>query len=151
MIRSDRVRRSARSRTTTRRIAELLSILPRASPHVLLIGDDPDLTAVFQRIQPYLRTAIVPWVPDLTSDLPAAPFGTLLVKDVSHLDEGQQARLARLAAVPDIQIVSMTAAPIFPLIAAGAFHDELYYRLNMVTLDLTAYESRAHSRKGDAT
>ena len=141
MRRLDHVRPSTRSTTgDPHRIAELLTILPFASPHVLLIGDDPDLATVFHRMQPHLRTTIVPWVPDLTSDLPAAPFGTLLVKDVSRLDRTQQARLARIAAAPHVQIISMASAPLFPLVDRGAFLDELYYRLNMVTLDLTAHD-----------
>ena len=133
------------------RIAELLALLGLASPHVLLIGHDKDLAFVFQRMQPYLRTVVVPWVPDLTSDVPAGPLGTLLVKDVSHLDAGQQTCLARIATAPDVQIISMASAPLFPLIDKGVFLDKLYYRLNMVTLDLTAHESRVRRRKGEAT
>src|SRR5215472_16752450 len=100
------------------RVAELLAILRFASPHVLLIGHDSDLTTVFQHIQPYLRTAIAPWVPDLASHLPAAPFGTLLVKDVSHLDFRQQVCLAKIADAPNVQIISMATAPVFPLIGS---------------------------------
>jgi hypothetical protein len=133
------------------RIAELLAILPFASPHVLLIGHDVDLATVFQRMQPHLRTTIVPWVPDLTSEVPTAVLGTLLVKDVSHLDARQQECLAKIADAPDVQIVSMASAPVFPLINSGVFLAELYYRLNMVTVDLSDRESRVRERKGETT
>jgi|KBSMisStandDraft_5_1062788.scaffolds.fasta_scaffold77949_4 hypothetical protein len=120
------------------RVAELLAILRVGFPNVLLIGEDADLEAVFQRIQPHLRTAIARWVPEITSNVPTAPFSTLLVKDVRHLDAGQQACLAALiAGVPDVQIVSMAGAPVFPLTDTGAFLKNLYYGLNVVTLNLT--------------
>jgi hypothetical protein len=160
MLRSNEVRRSTRPmihprdnrRTDGReddRIAELLALLALASPHVLLIGDDKDLALVFQRMQPYLPAVVVPWVPDLTSDVPAGPLGTLVVKDVSHLDAEQQACLAKIAAAPDVQIISMASAPLFPLIDKGVFLDELYYRLNMVTLDLTMHDGGLSGRKED--
>jgi hypothetical protein len=120
------------------RVAELLAILRVGFPNVLLIGEDADLEAVVQRIQPHLRAAIAPWAPEIASGVPAAPFRTLLVKDVRHLDAGQQACLAALiAGVPDVQIVSMAGAPVFPLTDTGAFLKNLYYKLNVVTLDLT--------------
>lgn len=120
------------------RIIELLKILPLACPNVLLIGLDSELALVFQRMQPYLRTVIVPWMLDFSSDAGLAASGTVLVSDVSCLDAGQQARLARIADVPDVQIISMARRPVFPLIETGEFLDKLYYRLNTVTLDLTA-------------
>jgi hypothetical protein len=125
-------------------VANLLAILHRGFPNLLLIGDDAALESAFRRIQPYLRIAIAPCVSDITSIVPATTVGTLIVKDVRHLDGGQQAALtALIGAVPDIQVVSMARAPVYPLIEAGGFLEDLYYRLNCVTLDLTASKQSA--------
>jgi hypothetical protein len=135
------IRPSERGQTPGRtddRIPELLAILRVASPNVLLIGDDADIARAFQRIQPYLRPPIAQWVPDITSTVPATTFSTLVVKDVRNLDGERQATLAALIdAVPDVQIVSMSRAPLLQLIDSGAFLFNLYYRLNIVTVDLT--------------
>ena len=120
-------------------VGKLLPILRLGFPNLLLIGDDAALESAFQRIQPYLRAAIAPWIPDIASIVPATAFGTLVVKDVRRLDGRQQAALtALIGAVPDIQVVSMARAPVYPLIEAGEFLEDLYYRLNVVTLDLKA-------------
>jgi len=125
-------------------VAKLLAILHLGFPNLLLIGDNAALERAFQRIHPYLRIAIAPRVPDIASIVPATTFGTLIVKDVRHLDAGQQAALSTLiSAVPDIQVVSMARAPVYPLIEAGGFLEDLYYRLNCVTLDLKASQQSA--------
>jgi transcriptional regulator of acetoin/glycerol metabolism len=36
-----------------------------------------------------------------------------------------------------IQVVSTTTSPLLPLVESGVFHDTLYYRLNVVCVDLT--------------
>jgi hypothetical protein len=124
-------------------VGKVLAILRLGFPNLLLIGDDAALEGAFRRIQPYLRTVIAPFVPDIASSVPATAFGTLVVKDVRHLAGGQQAALtALIGAVPDIQVVSMARAPVYPLIEAGGFLEDLYYRLNAVTLDLKASNSR---------
>jgi hypothetical protein len=125
-------------------VANLLAILHLGFPNLLLIGDDAALESAFRLIQPYLRIAIAPCVSDSASIVPARTFGTLIVKDVRHLDPGQQAALtALIGAVPDIQVVSMARAPVYPLIEAGGFLEDLYYRLNCVTLDLKASKQSA--------
>jgi transcriptional regulator of acetoin/glycerol metabolism len=49
--------------------------------------------------------------------------------------ENLVALICRVAA--NIQIVSTSKSPLFPLVERGAFLDRLYYQLNVVYLDLT--------------
>lgn len=124
---------------TDSRLAEILAVLPHAFPNLLLIGDDASLDAAFRRLQPSLRTPIALWVPGITSTIPATCFNTLIVRDIGRLDAGQQSCLSQLVAeVLDVQVVALTGAPLFPLVEAGVFLEELYYRLNVLMVDLSA-------------
>ena len=68
------------------------------------------------------------------ADLPA--HGTLVIRDVIGLDvEQQRLLLDWLTRHWDaLQIVTVTTEPLFPLVSRGMLLDELYYRLNVVTL-----------------
>jgi hypothetical protein len=122
-----------------RRLAELVAMLRRSRPNVLVVASSADTDRTFELMYPYLRTPIVAWVPRETRDIPAASFRTLVIRDVEALDALQQenlvALICRLAA--DVQIVSTARTPLFPLVQRGEFLDRLYYQLNVVYLDLT--------------
>ena len=122
-----------------RRLAELVAILRRSRPNVLVVASSADVDRTFELMYPYLRTPIVAWVPRETRDVPASSFRTLLIRDVEALSAEQQeglvALICRVAA--NIQIVSTSKSPLFPLVERGTFLDRLYYQLNVVYLDLT--------------
>ena len=119
-------------------VVELISILQAFRPNLLLIGDNADLDTVFEHLRPFLRPAIAHW-PLGDSSNAAASLNTLVVRDVRHLNDAEQERLARLLAdVPDVQLVSMAAGPLYPLVQSGAFRDGLFYYLNEVTLNLNS-------------
>jgi hypothetical protein len=122
-----------------RRFAELVAMLRRSRPNVLVVGSSADTDRTFELMYPYLRTPIVAWVPRETQELPAASLRTLVIRDVEALDLAQQENLVALICrlTADIQIVSTSRTPIFPLVEHGTFLDRLYYQLNIVYLDLT--------------
>ena len=64
--------------------------------------------------------------------------GTLVFRNIDALDaEGQTVLSAWLErGSPERQIVSMAGKPLMPLVAAGAFDQRLYYRLNTVFISL---------------
>ncbi len=79
----------------------------------------------------------------------AADGGTLLLDEVADLPARVQTTLLRVlqenairplgsaVAVPvDVRVIATTRADLPQLIAAGQFRDELYYRLNVVHIDL---------------
>jgi hypothetical protein len=63
-----------------------------------------------------------------------------VVRDVDTLDRAQQAQffawLDRCAA--GVQVISVTEAPLYSMVLAGAFLEKLYYRLNVVCLPLSS-------------
>jgi len=122
-----------------RRLAELVAMLRRSRPNVLVVGSSADVDRTFELMYPYLRTPIVAWVPRETRDLPSTAFRTIVIRNVEALDSTQQenlvALICRMAA--DVQIVSTCGQPLFPLVERGEFLNRLYYQLNVVYLDLT--------------
>jgi hypothetical protein len=124
-----------------RRLAELVAVLRRSRPNVLVVGSSTDTDRTFEVMYSYLRTPIVAWVPRETRDVPAASFRTLVIRDAEALDATQQQNLvALICRLADIQIVSTARTPLFPLVQRGAFLDRLYYQLNVVYLDLTDHD-----------
>lgn len=72
-----------------------------------------------------------------TLELPVTRRGTLLLKDVSALTLSQQVMLYDWLTVGcgDMQVVSVTTAPLQALVEAGEFLEGLLYRLNVIRLD----------------
>jgi hypothetical protein len=66
---------------------------------------------------------------------------TMILRDVGALTLNDQRRLLDWLeqAAGHTQIVSTTPGPLWPRVEAGAFNDILYYRLNTVCMDATAY------------
>jgi len=122
-----------------RRLAELVAMLRRSHPNVLVVGTSADVDKTFELMYPYLRTPLVAWVPREMHDLPASTaFRTIVIRDVDALDQVQQdALVALICRQPDMQIVSTSKAPLFPRVERAEFLDRLYYQLNVVYLDLT--------------
>ena len=112
-------------------------IFIEAQPHALLIGDEDLAQSLLAAYQRYLASPIVEWRPP--APLSTLPSGTLVIWDVDRLDGPQQraclAWMDRHAAA--VQVISIAARTVFPLVQARAFLPELYYRLNTICLPLT--------------
>jgi hypothetical protein len=69
---------------------------------------------------------------------PSRPAGTILVYDVDTLTRREQDTLHRWmnAGNTGTRVVSTTTQSLLPVMETGGFSDELYYRLNVLTLDL---------------
>ena len=63
--------------------------------------------------------------------LPADPVGTLVLKNPAGLTAHEQSQLFDwIGRHPAAQIITVTSEPLYPLVQAGVFSDDLYYRLN---------------------
>ncbi len=73
--------------------------------------------------------------------LPPRKEGTLFMNDVAALRRDQQLALQDWLEVgcDDVQIISLTSLPLESLVADGQFLESLYYRLNVVRLDVTRH------------
>jgi len=118
-------------------VADLLAVLHRLHPNILIVGSAVEAERVLEHIRPTLLTPMASWGTTATQHLPAPVFRTLIVRDVDGLAAAQQANLALLLrrSAVELQIVSIARQPLFPLVTQGLFLDELYYRLNVVVLE----------------
>jgi DNA-binding NtrC family response regulator len=86
----------------------------------------------------------------------AADGGTLFLDEINSLPLDMQAKLLRFVdtgeylpvgsvktCTADVRIIAATNTPIDELIKAGEFRRDLYYRLNVVTLELPPLRDRA--------
>ena len=115
------------------------SFLRGAHPHALLIGPETRATAAMARLRPYLRAPLVHWHPSALVEPPHAT-ATLVTWEVDTLDQLQQALLLTWmdSDGAGVQVISVSACPVFPLVSEGTFLPDLYYRLNTVCLALPA-------------
>ena len=121
------------------RMSESLSILQHGHPNLLIIGSAIQNERALDQIRPMLRAPVVRWSPVERPQIPATVFRTLILQQVECLTARQQISLcAWLRRSADLQILSVAQMPVFPLVKAGRFLEELYYRLNVVLLDFGA-------------
>ena len=123
-------------------VSELLGILTRGHPNVLLIGPESATAHALDRIQVHLHLPIEAWSPADARALPNGQAGTLLIPSIDKADDDQQSQLSawldsRLGLV---QVVALSVAPLFPLVERGIFLAQLYYRLNQICVDLTGVQ-----------
>ena len=105
--------------------------------NVLLEGSEASTTAVLRVLAPHLPPPVV-WIRSgAPHELPCGDVGALILQDVDRLSEEEQARLlAWIDKTPGTQVVSTTAARLFTSVACGRFDPALYYRLNVVLLNV---------------
>jgi hypothetical protein len=117
-------------------------------PNTLLIGSDEAADAVIAQHLPYLRAPLGDWRPRAAPE-PEISAGTLVIRDVDTLDAAQQEHLFDWLDRHSggVQVVSVTETPLFPLVAAGAFLDKLYYRLNVVCMPLSSDDDTRGARR----
>jgi hypothetical protein len=110
-----------------------------AHPNALLIGSEEAADAAIAEYLPFLRAPLGDWRPREVAE-PGISAGTLVIRDVDTLDRSQQEQLFDWLDhyAGRLQVVSVTETSLFPLVAAGAFLEKLYYRLNVVCLPLSS-------------
>ena len=107
-------------------------------PHVLLVGDDANVSPALSRLRPQLRTPIWQWRPAVATDPPRITSGAMIIWGADALSLDQQRHLLAWMTGPGahVQIVSIAEHHLFSLVSQQAFLDDLYYRLNMVCVAL---------------
>ena len=107
--------------------------------NVLLTGGHGATREVLARLLRDVGGPILAWYPGERLILPRHPrVGTMILHEVGMLAEDDQRRLLEwLETRPRrVQIVSTTSSPLILKVDAGTFNDSLYFRLNVVRIDL---------------
>jgi hypothetical protein len=117
--------------------AELNWALNLPSVNVLIIG-------ACDRDVPMLRARLASVVTVIEDSLPHDLAGTCMVRDAVRLTRQEQEALRRrLEHAPDVRLMTLSAVSLYPFVASGQSDETLYYRLNTVTIHLTAAQSAA--------
>ena len=110
-------------------------LLITARPNVLLEGAQETTNLIVDEAMDWLPMPHATWTgaPPL-GDRPA----TLVVRSISALDQNQQSLLFEWLESPGdrVQVISTTNEPLYAMVGRGAFLANLYYRLNVLRLDV---------------
>ena len=105
--------------------------------NVLLEGSEPSTLAVLRLLEPHLPEPVIRKRRGAPLQLPDGDIGALILEEVSDLSVDEQARLlAWIDRRAQTQIVSATERPLFARVMRGFFDASLYYRLNVIVVEL---------------
>jgi len=111
-------------------------ISERLRPNLLIVCASQEIQTVVTRVLGACRRPVhacpLPGELSLSDDM----VGTLLVWDIAQLTRGQQIQLHDwITDRPrDAQVISISSAPLLPLVEDGEFLEGLFYRINVVSL-----------------
>jgi two-component system nitrogen regulation response regulator GlnG len=85
--------------------------------------------------------------PDTSVFLQAAEDGTLLIQDIENIPAPAQSQLLgfmdrTIAAKKPVRLMTATTTHLFTLVQAGAFRDDLFYRLNVIRFRIPPLRER---------
>jgi glutamate racemase len=119
-----------------------LSWLSRAHPNILVVGEGTATAAALSELQSvYQFPVIVRNCGGLPLVLPPTESAnTLILHDVAALPPGEQQMLSDWLSSENrrTQVVTTNPEALLPLVTSGAFLATLYYRLNVIYVDVTA-------------
>ena len=140
------VQRAFASRSDARRRgpgspASDLDLARLTRTNLFVVGDDDVVATLITSLWPSLAPPI--FVRQRGERLQLSPtspsVATIVVLDVHTLTRHEQDALYHwMAGNGRTQVVSTASKSLQPMLEAGAFHEGLYYRLNVVTLDLAS-------------
>jgi hypothetical protein len=78
--------------------------------------------------------------------MPVLATGTWFLQDVARMSPAQQYELDRwlVNRQSEIQLVSISSAPLWPLVATGGFLESLYYGLNSIVFEAESDDLRSN-------
>jgi Sigma-54 interaction domain len=126
--------------------SELMLLLSLTSqqnrPNLLIACTDTSLEGVLTQLHALCAPPVHECALPGPLTLPRKPTGTLLVHHVEALTIDQQIRLYDwMTGARQVQVVSITAAPLMWLMEHGQFLEGLFYRLNTVCLMATGSDA----------
>lgn len=105
-----------------------------------MAGAPAAIDAALAELTPHLQVPVNVFEPEKERSIPAQTDGTLVLVEVSALNREQQVELLEwldaYAQRQHVQVVSTTSRALFSLVERGEFLAQLYYRLNVLRLDL---------------
>jgi hypothetical protein len=105
----------------------------------LIIGSEQSTAYLLYVLRPYFREPLSRWYPGAPFFLKRPSGGTLILHDLDAMQQHQQLRLLEWLddAMPRVQVVSTSARSLMPELHEGRFNEHLYYRLNVLLIDVS--------------
>lgn len=87
-------------------------------------------------VLPIVQACVGEFVTVYSEGIPPDLTGTCVVSNAALLTrDHQNALVQRLDREPRVRIVTLSPVPLYTLVQAGDFDENLYYRLNTITID----------------
>lgn len=129
---------------------------PRRDASIVKINMGAIATSLFEsEMFGHVRGAFTDARADRKGHVASADGGTLFLDEIGELNRGDQVKLLRVlqdqrylpvgasrAEQADVRIVSATNRELAELVAAGDFREDLFYRLNLITIRLPPLRER---------
>jgi len=115
----------------------VIATLRRGVPvRVLIIGDDSAVARVLAEIHKHCGQPLYDCRSGRDLALPV-DRGMVILRDVStlHVHEQQQVFAWITEGGTDCSVLTTSAEPLFPAVTRGAFSPDLFYRLNVITIE----------------
>ena len=106
--------------------------------NLLLMGRDVDIEAALAGLLPRMASPVALWEARGSPDLVLPSLRTVVVRNVGKLSTAEQQQLNEHLDSwrGSVQIVSTTSRSFLSRVERGGFSERLYYRLNIVCVDL---------------
>lgn len=114
-----------------------VSSMPRTN--VMVVGNTEATRIVVDMLRLDLRGPVVKWRAGQPLALPApGSCSTLVLENLTRLTDEEQLRVLRWLddVRGKIRVVSTAGVPVWPRVQTGEFNEVLYYRLNIVFVDM---------------
>jgi hypothetical protein len=123
-------------------LADNWSLLRASRPSVLLIGAAHHTDRVVHVITAWGDDPIASW-PEAAVAARSSSTVTLIVRDVASFDAQEQERLHRWLDERSgaARVIATSPVPLYGLVERGQFLESLYYRLNVVCLEVAGFET----------
>ena len=120
-------------------------------PNLLVTCRDVEIVAITKHLMRFSAPPFHVCALPGPLQLPSATEGALFLEDVAALTLRQQIALNDWISGGrgEVQIVSMTSAPLWPLVEDGEFLEGLFFRLNVVCLEAQSTEHGPSTRAED--
>lgn len=129
---------------------------PRAAQAIVKINMGAITPTLFEsEMFGHVRGAFTDARADRKGHIASAQGGTLFLDEIGELNRGDQVKLLRvlqdgryqpvgasIALQADVRVVSATNRELAELVAGGDFREDLFYRLNLITIRLPALRER---------
>ena len=129
---------------------------PRATHPIVKINMGAVTPTLFEsEMFGHVRGAFTDARSDRKGHIASADGGTLFLDEIGELNRGDQVKLLRVlqdqryqpvgastAVQADVRVVSATNRELAELVASGEFREDLFYRLNLITIRLPALRER---------